>query len=164
MGHRKHSQPRRGSMAYSPRGRAKSMEARIRGWADIKSDEPRLLAHAGFKAGCIQIVSIDDHEHTPNHGKQLVTLGTVIVTPPFVVIGIRGYSKDANGLHASFDVYAKDTPKNVEKAFKIKVNDEGIENAEKSLPLKRKPRFWEANADYESEIKDQIRQISSKRR
>ena len=38
-----------------------------------------------------------------------------------------------NGLHASFDVYAKDTPKNVEKAFKIKVNDEGIENAEKSL-------------------------------
>ena len=120
-------------MAYSPRGRAKSMEARIRGWPDIKSDEPRLLAHAGFKAGCIQLVSIDDHEQTPNHGKQLVTIGTVIVTPPFVVIGIRGYSKDVNGLHASFDVYAKDTPKNVEKAFKIKVNDEGIENAEKSL-------------------------------
>ena len=102
------------------------MEARIRAWPDIKSDEPRLLAHAGFKAGCIQIVSIDDHEHTPNHGKQLVTIVTVIVTPPFVVIGIRGYSKDVNGLHASFDVYAKDTPKNVEKAFKIKVNDEGI--------------------------------------
>ena len=114
MGHRKHSQPRRGSMAYSPRGRAKSMEARIRGWPEISSDEPRLLAHAGFKAGCVQIVSIDDHEHTPNHGKQLVTLGTVIATPPFVVIGIRGYTKDVNGFQAAFDVYTKDTPKNIE--------------------------------------------------
>ena len=133
MGHRKHSQPRRGSMAYSPRGRAKSMEARIRGWPEITSDEPKLLAHAGFKAGCIQVVSIDDHENTPNHGKQLVTLGTVIATPPFVVIGIRGYTKDANGRKAAFDAYAKDTPKNIEKAFKVKVNDEAIEKAEKSL-------------------------------
>ena len=133
MGHRKHSQPRRGSMAYSPRGRAKSMEARIRGWPEITSDEPKLLAHAGFKAGCIQVVSIDDHENTPNHGKQLVTLGTVIATPPFVVIGIRGYTKDANGRKAAFDAYAKDTPKKIEKAFKVKTDDEGIENTEKSL-------------------------------
>ena len=109
------------------------MEARIRGWPEIKSDEPKLLAHAGFKAGCVQIVSIDDHEHTPNHGKQLVTLGTVIATPPFVVIGIRGYAQNANGLHAIFDVYAKDTPKNIEKSFKIKTDDQGIENAQKSL-------------------------------
>ena len=120
-------------MAYSPRGRAKSMEARIRGWPEINSDEPRLLAHAGFKAGCVQIVSIDDHEHTPNHGKQLVTLGTVIATPPFVVIGIRGYTKDVNGFQAAFDVYTKDTPKNIEKAFKVKVNDDDMENAEKTL-------------------------------
>jgi len=133
MGHRKHSQPRRGSMAYSPRGRAKSMEARIRGWPEINSDEPRLLAHAGFKAGCVQIVSIDDHEQTPNHGKQLVTLGTVIATPPYVVIGIRGYTKNASGFQAAFDVYTKDTPKNIEKAFKVKVDDDDIENAEKSL-------------------------------
>ena len=133
MGHRKHSQPRRGSMAYSPRGRAKSMEARIRAWPEINSNEPRLLAHAGFKAGCVQIVSIDDHADTPNHGKQLVTIGTVIATPPFVVIGIRGYTKDVNGFQAAFDVYTKDTPKNIEKAFKVKVNDDDMENAEKTL-------------------------------
>ena len=90
MGHRKHGQPRRGSLAYSPRGRAKSMEARIRGWPEVNSDEPRLLAHAGFKPGCVQLGSIDDREHVPNHGKQVVTIGTVIVTPPLVIIGIRG--------------------------------------------------------------------------
>lgn len=133
MGHRKHSQPRRGSIAYLPRGRAKSMEARIRTWPETVSDEPKLLAHAGFKAGCVQIVSIDDREKTPNAGKQLVSLGTVIATPPLLVIGMRGYSKDNNGLHAEFDVYAKDLPKNISRLFTPKTKDDGLANAEKHL-------------------------------
>jgi len=133
MGHRKHSQPRRGSIAYLPRGRAKSMEARIRTWPKITSDEPKLLGHAGFKAGCVQLVSVDDRDKTPNAGKQLVSLGTVIVTPPLLIIGVRGYSKDANGKHAYFDIYANDTPKNIERAFNIKPNEEAIAQAEKSL-------------------------------
>ena len=40
MGHRRHSAPRRGSLAYLPRGRAKSMEARIRAWPKVNSEEP----------------------------------------------------------------------------------------------------------------------------
>jgi len=93
MGHRRHSAPRRGSLAYLPRGRAKSMEARIRAWPKVNSDEPKLLAHAGFKAGCVQIVNIDDREKTPNHGKQLVSLGTVIVTPPVLLLGLEDIQK-----------------------------------------------------------------------
>ena len=120
-------------MAYSPRGRAKSMEARIRAWPEVNSDEPRLLAHAGFKAGCVQLVSVDDREHVPNHGKQVVTIGTVIVTPPLVIIGIRGYGEDTNGKHARFDVFTKDAPKNVEKLIKIKPEDGDLDNAEKLL-------------------------------
>ena len=133
MGHRKRSQPRRGSLAYSPRGRAKSMEARIRGWPQINSDEPRLLAHAGYKAGCVQLVSIDDREHTPSHGKQLVTLGTVIATPPITIVGIRGYSSDPNGRHAEFDSFAKDLPKNVQNILKIKTEGTSVDEAEKKL-------------------------------
>jgi len=93
MGHRRHSAPRRGSLAYLPRGRAKSMEARIRAWPKVNSDEPKLLAHAGFKAGCVQIVNIDDREKTPNHGKQLVSLGTVIVTPPVLLLELEDIQK-----------------------------------------------------------------------
>ena len=78
-------------------------------------------------------VSIDDREHVPNHGKQVVALGTVIVTPPLVIIGIRGYGKDVNGKHARFDVFTKDAPKNIEKLIKIKPEDDDIENAEKIL-------------------------------
>ena len=133
MGHRRHSQPRRGSLAYLPRGRAKSMEARIRTWPEDNSDEPKLLAHAGFKAGCVQIVSIDDREKTPNHGKQLVSLGTVIVTPPVLIIGVRGYSKDHNGLRAEFDFYADDLPKHISRLFKLKTKKNPPENPIKSL-------------------------------
>ncbi len=133
MGHRRHSQPRRGSLAYFPRGRAKSMEARIRTWPEISSEEPKLLAHAGFKAGCVQIVSIDDREKIPNFGKQLVNLGTVLVTPPILVLGIRGYSKDPNGHHAEFDVYYEEIPKEITKHLSLKNKEAAIEKAEKIL-------------------------------
>lgn len=133
MGHRKKSQPRKGSLAYLPRGRAKSMEARIRTWPEISSEEPKLLAHAGFKAGCVQLVTIDDREKTPNAGKQLVSLGTVLVTPPIMVLGIRGYSKDHDGVHAEFDVYSEDIPKEISKHITLKNNEKALDNAEKSL-------------------------------
>jgi len=109
------------------------MEARIRGWPQINSEEPRLLAHAGYKAGCVQLVSIDDREHTPSHGKQLVTLGTVIATPPITIVGIRGYSSDPTGRHAEFDSFAKDLPKNVQNILKIKTEGTPVEDAEKRL-------------------------------
>ncbi|MDE1842202.1 MAG: 50S ribosomal protein L3 [Thaumarchaeota archaeon] len=135
MGHRKHSQPRRGSLAYLPRGRAKSMEARIRTWPDAEVEQPKLLGHAGFKAACMRIASIDDREKTPNFGKQLVGLGTVVVTPPMTIIGIRGYSKDRYGIDSTFDVYAKDLPKEVSRLFKTKTDEKGLEKAEKSLGI-----------------------------
>ena len=133
MGHRRHSAPRRGSLAYLPRGRAKSMEARIRAWPKIDSDEPKLLAHAGFKAGCVQIVNIDDREKTPNHGKQLVSLGTVIVTPPILIVGIRGYSKNQNGKQAEFDLYANNLPKNISRLFNSKNKESLLEHSEVAL-------------------------------
>lgn len=133
MGHRKHSQPRRGSLAYLPRARAKSMEARIRGWSEHESENPKILAHCGFKAGCLQIVSIDDREHTPNAGKQLVSLGTVVVTPPVTVLGIRGYSKDLYGYHAEFDVYSQEIPKDIARHISLKNKEGAMEIAEKRL-------------------------------
>jgi len=109
------------------------MEPRIRTWPDVVSEQPKLLGYAGFKVGCIQIVSIDDREKTPNHGKQLVSLGTVVATPPISVIGIRGYYEDIDGAHALFDVYSNDMPKEVSRLFTLKPKDGTLEKAEKML-------------------------------
>ena len=137
MGHRKHSQPRRGSLAYLPRGRAKSMEARIRGYPTVSGDEPRMLVHCGFKAGCLQVVSIDDREKTPNAGKQLVSLGTLVVTPPLTVVGWRGYSKDANGLHAEFDIFAEDLPKKITKKITLRTGEAAVQKSQDTSNLRR---------------------------
>jgi large subunit ribosomal protein L3 len=109
------------------------MEARIRNWPDVNSEQPKLLGYAGFKVGCIQIVSIDDREKTPNHGKQLVSLGTVVATPPISIIGIRGYHDDNDGAHALFDVYSSDMPKEVSRLFTVKPKEGSLEKAEKLL-------------------------------
>ncbi|AFU58663.1 50S ribosomal protein L3p [Candidatus Nitrososphaera gargensis Ga9.2] len=133
MGHRKYSAPRRGSVAFRPRARARSLEARVRTWPQLAAEKSSLLGFAGFKAGCIHVLTIDDREKTPNFGKQLLNPATVIVTPPIRVIGIRGYKKDIYGQHAIFDVYAKDLPKELSRKFDAKSSDEAFAKAEGML-------------------------------
>ena len=137
MGHRKHSQPRRGSLAYLPRGRAKRMTARIRGYPTDTTGEPRMIVHCGFKAGCLQVVSIDDRSKTPNAGKQLVSLGTLLVTPPVTVVGWRGYSKDHNGHHAEFDVFAEDLPKKITKWVDLRTDEAAVERSRDVSNIRR---------------------------
>ncbi|HXV45616.1 MAG TPA: 50S ribosomal protein L3 [Nitrososphaera sp.] len=133
MGHRKYSAPRRGSVAFRPRARAKSLEARVRTWPQMAAEKSSLSGFAGFKAGGIHVLTIDDREKTPNFGKQLLNPATVIVTPPVRVIGIRGYKKDLYGQHAIFDVYAKDLPKELSRKFDAKTADDAFAKAEGML-------------------------------
>ena len=133
MGHRKYSAPRRGSIAFRPRARAKSLEARVRTWPQLAAEKNSLLGFAGFKAGGIQILTVDDREKTPNFGKQLLNAATVIATPPIRIIGIRGYKHDLYGQHAIFDVYAKDLPKELSRKFDAKSKDDGLSRAESLL-------------------------------
>ena len=50
-----------------------------------------------------------------------------------LILGIRGYSKDHDGKHAEFDVYAEDIPKNIAKEITIKNIAGSMENAESRL-------------------------------
>ena len=62
MGHRKYSAPRRGSVAFRPRARAQSLEARVRTWPQVAGEKTALLGFAGFKVGGIHVLTIDDRE------------------------------------------------------------------------------------------------------
>ncbi len=120
MGHRKHSTPRRGSLAYLPRGRARSFESRIRTWPDYNGEKPVLLGSVGFKAANIHVITIDDKEKTPNFGKPLFNSATIISTPPIRVIGFRGYEKTPYGHNSVFDVFASDLPKELVRKIRTK--------------------------------------------
>jgi large subunit ribosomal protein L3 len=133
MGHRKYSAPRRGSIAFRPRSRAKSQEARIRNWPSLNHDKPTLMGFAGFKAGGINVMTIDDREKTPNFGKQFLNPSTVIATPPIRIVGIRGYSNGVNGKRVAFDVYSKDQPKELARKGNINYKEELLTRAQNSL-------------------------------
>lgn len=105
----------------------------MRTWPQLLTEKSSLLGFAGFKAGGIHILTVDDREKTPNFGKQLLNAATVIATPPIKIIGIRGYTRDLYGQHAIFDVYAKDLPKELSRKFDAKSTDDGISKAESLL-------------------------------
>lgn len=94
MGHRKHSAPRRGSLAYRPRGRAKSLLPRIRTWPKIESEKPTILGFPAFKAGTIHVITVDDRAKTPNFGKPLFNMSSVLSLPEAEVVGLRLYSHE----------------------------------------------------------------------
>ncbi len=119
MGHRKYSAPRRGSIAFRPRARAKSIESRVRNWTSNVTDKSNLAGFAGFKAGVIQVLTIDDREKTPNFGKHLLNAATVISTPPIRIIGIRAYSKGAYGNNVVCDAYSREVPKDLQRKLSL---------------------------------------------
>jgi large subunit ribosomal protein L3 len=91
-GHR----PRRGSLGYSPRKRAKKLVPRITAWKP--TEEPKLLDYPGYKAGMTHAYKIDDRPHSLSRGKEIMIPVTVVETPPVHVFGVRGYRKTPQGL------------------------------------------------------------------
>ena len=106
MGHRKYSAPRRGSLAYSPRGRAKSFIPRIRTWPKVEAEKPILLGFPGYKAGTAHVITVDDRAKTPNFGKPLFNLSSVLTLPDAQVVGLRLYGHENGQDMAIADVKA----------------------------------------------------------
>ncbi len=99
----------------------------------MAGEKGTLLGFAGFKAGSIHVLTIDDREKTPNFGKQLMNAATVIATPPVKIIGVRAYRTDNYGQHAIFDAYAKDLPKEMSRKVEIKQADDALAKAEAKI-------------------------------
>ncbi len=100
----KYHRPRRGSLGFSPRKRAKSIVPRIRSWPEC--DEVRLQGFAGYKAGMTHVVMIDDRKNSITYGEEIVVPVTVIETPPMKVAAVRVYTKTQYGLQIAGEVWA----------------------------------------------------------
>jgi len=99
------NRPRRGSLAFSPRKRAKSPIPKYQSWP-IYDGAPILQGFAGYKVGMTHIVMVDDHKSSPTEGKEIMDPVTVIEVPSMKVAAIRVYSKDTYGKHALAEVWA----------------------------------------------------------
>jgi large subunit ribosomal protein L3 len=117
MGHRKYSAPRRGSLAYLPRGRASHWAPRIRFWPDYEGP-PRLLGFAGFKAGTTHVTLVDNRQGSLNYGKEVTFPVTIVETPPLKVTALRFYEKLNAGLRTLGEVWSNDQTKDLQRRIK----------------------------------------------
>ena len=116
MGHRKKHAPRRGSLAYLPRGRASRAIGRIRYWPTV-TEGPTLLAFTGYKAGMTHVFLVEDQEGSPNFGKEIMHSATVLDAPPITACALKAYTKNQTGLQTLTEAWTQDTPKDLNRNF-----------------------------------------------
>ncbi|MDI6723523.1 MAG: 50S ribosomal protein L3 [Methanobacterium sp.] len=102
----RHHQPRKGSVAFSPRKRASKQSPRIKSWPT--SEETGLLGFAGYKVGMTHVIMTDNRKNSPTEGMDISTPVTILEVPPVVVMGIRAYKKTTRGLKTMMDVMASE--------------------------------------------------------
>ena len=90
----KRNRPRRGSLAYTPRKRAKKETPRI---SNFPGTGNKLLGFAGYKAGMTNVIAVDKRKKSPTSGMEIFIPVTIVETPPLVVSGIRAYCEGYNG-------------------------------------------------------------------
>lgn len=124
MGYRKH--PRRGSMGFAPRVRAKRETARVTTWPEI-SDGPRLQGFAGYKAGMTHVLAVDPRAHSTTSGQEIQLPVTVVEVPPMRIVGVRYYSLASGGLFSQGETWAKKVDKELERRLPLPEASRGLE-------------------------------------
>ncbi|MBN1762283.1 MAG: 50S ribosomal protein L3 [Methanomicrobia archaeon] len=100
----KRHRPRRGSLAFSPRKRARSETCRIK--REERAVGRNLQGFAGYKAGMTHLVLTDDRPHSLTKGMEIAVPATIIETPPMRVVGFRLYKDTNYGKRAITEVWA----------------------------------------------------------
>jgi len=120
--------PRRGSLAYYPRKRARRIYPTVTVYP--KAEKVKPLVFAGYKVGCTHAVVLDTRKSSPTFGKEIVVPVTILDCPPLKVVGIRAYKNTEKGLKALTEVWCKELPKGLERKVRVKSNEEKIKNLE----------------------------------
>lgn len=110
--------PKRGSMGYSPRKRAKSEIPRFKSWPE-REGEPKIQGFAGYKAGMTHAFMID-YRPTSTTSKQEVRVPvTIIEVPPMKVAAVRFYESTPYGLKTMGEVWAKRVEKELARRLPL---------------------------------------------
>ncbi len=103
--------PRRGTLQFWPRVRAKKETAKVRHWVNGKEAKP--LGFAGYKVGMTHIMYTDNIKTSISKGQEISSPVTVIECPPLKIAGIRFYKNSPEGIKAIGDVFTTKLDKNL---------------------------------------------------
>ena len=115
--------PRRGSLSYSPRKRAKSEVPRIRSWPE--EDKARMAGFAGYKAGMTHVMMIDDRPHSLTEGMEISVPVTVLEVPPINVVAVRAYENYNGGLRPAGEAWAENLAPELKRAMTVPKKSRG---------------------------------------
>lgn len=147
--------PRKGSLQFWPRKRAKRHYGRVKSWASIKDAKP--LGFAGYKVGMTHALINDNKKTTLTKGEDIFCPITVIECPPLKTASIRFYKKKLNGSCVVSEVLAPKLDKELGRKISLPKNiKKKIENIKdydhirlivytqpKLVGLKKKPDIFE---------------------
>jgi len=112
--------PRRGSVAHSPRKRAKRETPHIKSWPEGGS-EPKIQGFAGYKAGMTHAFVTDYRPTSTTSGQEVQIPVTVVEVPPMKVAAIRVYKEDPYGMTTSGEVWTNKLDKELRRRLPIPV-------------------------------------------
>lgn len=117
MANRTHN-PRRGSVAHSPRKRANRPHAVIKTWPE-GGPEPKIQGFAGYKAGMTHAFVVDYRPTSTTSGQEVQIPVTVVEVPPLKAVGIRLYESDAYGMRTKTEVWTDKIDKDLHKSLSL---------------------------------------------
>jgi len=124
--------PRRGSLAYWPKKRAKRIYPQLSTYTE--ADKGKALVFAGYKAGMGHAVLIDTKKTSMTSGQEIAVPVTILDCPPIKVLGLRVYQKTAKGFQALDEFWSKDLPKDLVRKVQAKPSkEEKLAQIEKDL-------------------------------
>lgn len=127
----KRSKPRAGSLAFYPRKRARRIYPRIKTYPE--SEKTRVLAFAGYKAGMVSVILVDNRKNSPTFGQEIAVPATVLDCPPLKVLAIRAYKETKKGLKVFSEAWTQNLPKDLERKVKVKPSEANLKKIEENL-------------------------------
>ncbi len=97
--------PRKGSMQFWPRKKAKRIYARVRFWANSKQAKP--LAFMGYKVGMTHLMAVNENKNSHLKGEEVFVPITIIECPPMRIYSARFYKKKNTDTYISKEVFFK---------------------------------------------------------
>ena len=97
--------PRRGSMGFSPRKRAKAETPHIKSWPE-GGEKPKIQGFLGYKAGMTHAFIADYRPTSTTSGREVRMPVSVVETPPIKIAAVRAYKETYYGLQTIGEVWA----------------------------------------------------------
>ncbi len=134
--------PRKGSMAFYPRVRARKQTPTIK----AKGSEAKALSFLGYKVGMTQVIGKDTHKGSITFGQSVSLPVTIVEVPEIKVLGIRAYIKEDQGHFVLSDVLSDTFEKEIDR----KINN-FKKKSEKNKTKEEKNKKYTIE-DFEKEI------------